>query len=978
MERQYESIRRLLARVRSRYRAVEVSRAVSRAAWSTAATLGLAVVATVVVSAAARSPWVFVAIAVIALMASAAAIVWAVLPLRRHPSDRSLARFVEERVSSLDDRLATAVDVVESGQLQRAGLLGAPLIADAARRAEAVDVDQVVAPSKVRHSRLHAVGAAAALVVVLILARAPARQSLDAASFVLFPAHVTLEVSPGNTRLRQGATLSVEARLAGSGAPVTARLDIADVADAAPWRTSDMTADAAGRFHAAIPAVERDLRYRVTVGAHASPVYRVRVAQPPRVVSIDVDYVYPAALGIPSRTETDAGDVYAPAGTEVRLHVHAAQPVATGRLSLSSGASIPLVPQSPTELIAPMKISADGSYRVALVDSEGLGNDAGTEYFVRVVADRPPDVHISKPASDRQVTALEEVDVEAQADDDYGLDRVELVYAVRGEGEKAVALSIPKQATTATVRHTIYLEDLGVRPGDFVSYYVRARDVTHGVPGARSNEGRSDIFFLEVRPFEQEFSLAESQSMAGSGYNGSIDDLVNAQKQIVVATWKIDRRTQSSKGAQSPADVRAIGRSESDLLTRVEEVASSLSESTMRDPRRRLGRSGDPSMPEEQAMTKAVEAMGRAMTALDALKTSAALPPEMQALNALLEAQSLVKKRQISRQQTAQGGPGNNNRNYDVSTLFDKELQRLQETNYESRQSSGRPRQDAVADKLKALARRQDELLRREQQLQNMSAEERARELEKLTREQAALRQEAEELTKSASKNSSSPDATSQLRDVARDMEGATNDLRRQDANSSQSRGRQALDKLQRMANADRDDKQEAQRGSATDPQSQRLQDTLARAHELQQKLDSLTRELQQLGTQGRGQSTERTRLQQEAARQLQQTRELIEQLRREDPSLATGGPGFTYEGQGMTFSAPGTEAFKQDLSRWETLRDQATRALDRVTANVSQRLAQKTPTTSRAAAGLDDKPPAAYRAQVDAYFKAIAAKKAQ
>ena len=337
-------------------------------------------------------------------------------------------------------------------------------------------------------------------------------------------------------------------------------------------------------------------------------------------------------------------------------------------------------------------------------------------------------------------------------------------------------------------------------------------------------------------------------------------------------------------------------------------------------------------------MTKATDAMGRAVTALNALKTSAALPPEMQALNALLEAQALVKNRQISRQQTAQGGPGNNNRNYDVSTLFDKELQRLQETNYESRQSSERTQPTTAADKLKDLARRQDELLRREQQLQNMTAEERARELEKLTREQAELKQQAEELTKSASKHSSSPNATSQLRDIVRDMEGAANDLRRQDATSSQSRGRQALDKLQRLSNApgDRDgDKQE---------ESQRLQDALAKARELQQKLDSLTRELQQLQSQGRGDSRERTRLQQEAARQLQQTRDLIEQLRKEDPALASGGPGFTFEGQGMTFSAPGTEAFKQDLSRWETLRDQATRALDRVASNVSQRLSQKNP----------------------------------
>jgi hypothetical protein len=91
----------------------------------------------------------------------------------------------------------------------------------------------------------------------------------------------------------------------------------------------------------------------------------------------------------------------------------------------------------------------------------------------------------------------------------------------------------------------------------------------------------------------------------------------------------------------------------------------------------------------------------------------------MQALNSLLEAQALVKKRQVSRQQSAQGGPGNNNRNYDVSALFDKELHRLQETRYETRQPSagqGREERDAL-EKIAELARRQDEMLKRQQDL---------------------------------------------------------------------------------------------------------------------------------------------------------------------------------------------------------------------------------------------------------------------
>ena len=131
-----------------------------------------------------------------------------------------------------------------------------------------------------------------------------------------------------------------------------------------------------------------------------------------------------------------------------------------------------------------------------------------------------------------------------------------------------------------------------------------------------------------------------------------------------------------------------------------------------------------------------------------------------------------------------------------------------------------------------------------------------------------------------------------------------------------------------------------------------------------------MTRDVQQPGTSG-----DRKRLQQEAARQLQQVRDLIDQLRRDDPALSSGGPGFTYEGQGMTFSAPGTEAFKQDFSRWQELRDQATRALDRMSTAVAKRL-QETGQRDRLASGVDDKAPAAYQSQVDAYFKAIAGRK--
>jgi hypothetical protein len=1025
MDRQYEPIRRFLQRVRARLRALSALDAAARAALALSAVVAVALGVWSLASLGGRSPIALASLLGVVLVLAASALVWGLLPLRGRPTDAQVARFIEERVPALGDRLATAVDIVRR---DTPSLLVGPLVEDAARRVDAIDVDEVVPGRRIRAGGFKAGAAAIALLVLAAMAREPARQSLDAASLALFPERVRLEIVPGHARVLQGAPLTIQARLIGNRAPVGARLEVG-AGDL--WRGTEMQAESGGGFRLAMPPAAADFQYRVVAGSITSPVYRVTVAHPPRVTRIDVDYAYPPALGLPPRTEMDSGDVYAPAGTDVTLHVHTDRPMASGQLSLADGRLIALSAGSPAQLTAAMKVVEDGAYRIALRDLDGLSDPGQTEYFIRAIEDRPPDVHVVKPASDRSVTRLEEVEIEAQADDDYGIERMELVYAVRGQSEHVIPLDVPRRGTSVTARHTLYLEDLDVRPGDFVSYYVRARDITRGT---RSNEGRSDIFFLEVRPFEQEFALAQSQSMAGGGYNGSIDDLVNAQKQVVVATWKLDRRSQNARGAQSPADIRAVSRTEADLKTRTEETASSFRESAMRDPRRRLQGRGDAAgqaMPEEDAMTAAVEAMGRAVVSLDALKTAAALPAEMQALNSLLAAQALVKKRQVSTQQSAQGGPGNNNRNYDVSALFDKELQRLQETRYETRQPSGQSREDRDAlEKIAELARRQDEMLKRQQDLarQRMDDAEMARQLEKLTREQAELRQQAEELARRMSKlesgqqnaagapsgsSSGSEQTARQLRDISNDMRSATNDLRRRDSAQAGAGGSRALEKLKSLEQQLRagsegrqkkpGDPQRDASGSDNrrDAESRALSEQRGRAQQLRQNIERVTRELEKLGQQESGRNTpngqkapnqtgktderrepgpggrgdEITRLREQAARELERTRALLDELRRQDPSFASGGAGFTFEGAGMVFSSPGTEAFKQDLARWEALSAEATRALDRAESSLSNRL-QEQDTTGRLAAGVSDKAPAAYQQQVDRYFKALGNRK--
>ena len=854
-----ELIRGLLNRVRARWRALVALRAFVRGALIAAVVVGAALIATRWTDGA---PVALMAVAASAALLAAGALAWCLAPLRRAPADSQVARFIEERAPSLGDRLVTAVDVSEAADPPA---LAGMMIADAARRSSAIEVDAIVSSRSLRRAGLAAAAAAAALGIVLFASRGPARQAVDAASLTLFPGRVDLDVTPGNARVKAGSPIAIQARLVGNRAPIIAQVQIAD---GDRWRVSEMASDGAGSFRLALPSVGAPFTYRVVAGAVTSPTYAIAVAIPPRVKRIDVHYSYPAGLRLAPRTETDGGDIYAPAGTDVRVQVFTDRPAATGQMTLGGGQPIALTADTPTELSASLKVTSDDSYRLILADRDGIGSPGDTEYFIRTLEDRPPDVRVLKPATDRSVTRLEEVDIEAQAEDDYGVDRLDLVYAVKGGAEKVVPLAIPRASANVTGRHTLFLEELDVQPGDFVSYYVRARDLTRGT---RPNEARSDIFFLEVKPYEQEFALAQSQgsNMPGGNQSG-IDDLVAAQKEIVVATWKLDRRARAAKGGKSEVDIKAVSRAEAELKTRVEQTSSSFREGAMRDPKRRpqpqpqRGRGPTPppqppappelkageTLPEEDQMTAAVMAMARAVTSLDGLKTDEALPPEMEALNRLLKAQADVKKREVQRQQSGSGS-GNNRSNYDVSSLFDKELQKAQQTNYETKSSAVEEKNDgakSALDAIKELARRQDELLKRQEELARtraqMSGEELKRELEKLTREQSELRQKAEELAqKMQGQQGNSQQSQSQsqkgqdgkdgqkgqqgqdgkagqagqagssgqsgqqgqsgdskrMRDVSEEMRNAASELRRQDPGQASARGNRALEKLREM-----------------------------------------------------------------------------------------------------------------------------------------------------------------------------------
>jgi hypothetical protein len=748
------------------------------------------------------------ALTLLALLVVVARALW---PLTRRPSDARVARFIEERCPQLEDRLVTAVERASSESAAAPSMLAGLLYRDAARRAAELDLDRTISRHAVARRGAAAVASALLVAGIGIGVGPHMREGALAARGLVSPPRLVLHVSPGDAKIAAGALLRVEVRIDNASSDRVPELRIRDRSGIV--RRTMTPEGVRGRYQYTSRPGD-DLMYSVSAGAAASRDYRVTVLRPASVAGIDVHYQYPPSLGLAPRTEANGGDIYAPAGTKVDLRIHTDGPVRGGSLLVAGAAPAPLVAQGDRLLAATLTVAEDGSYRVGLTGADGLENAGDTEYYIRMLTDTPPDVRIVQPASDREVTPLEEVTIAAHADDDHGVKEFDLVYSVRGGPETAVPFATGANRQSIDGQRVLYLEDLRVRPGDFVTYYARARDAANGV---RGNEARSDLFFLQVTPFEQEFMPPQSQASSGGmgAPNHSLDELVKAQKEIIVATWRLDRRSRKSRSSGSEADVKTIARAQGDLKNRAIDTAGpGLARASAPDTGRRAP-GGEKPAEGGDAMANAIDAMGTAEQSLDAVDTAQALPHETRALNELLKAQASNRRWQMQAASAAAGADAGAS-SQDLTSLFDQALKREQQTNYEmpraSQQRDEQKKSEAL-ERVRQMAQRQAGLAKQQEELSRdrakLSEDEVKRQLQRLTREQSELRQQAEELAQQMGRDTAGGGQKAEgggqkagsgnarhLRDAADAMGQAASNLRDGKPGEASTRSGQALDRL--------------------------------------------------------------------------------------------------------------------------------------------------------------------------------------
>ena len=139
------------------------------------------------------------------------AIAFALLPLRRPPSDRQIARFIEEQSGDLDEVLVTAVDKMQSSS----GAVIDLLVGDAIRAVQRIDLQRVVARDTMQRAAAGAAAGTLTFLVAFWFFAPSASRAVSVAGSYLFPGLYAIEVTPGSIKVREGQPVKVVARIPG-------------------------------------------------------------------------------------------------------------------------------------------------------------------------------------------------------------------------------------------------------------------------------------------------------------------------------------------------------------------------------------------------------------------------------------------------------------------------------------------------------------------------------------------------------------------------------------------------------------------------------------------------------------------------------------------------------------------------------------------------------------------------------------------
>ncbi|MBN1803853.1 MAG: hypothetical protein JW837_01260 [Sedimentisphaerales bacterium] len=633
---------------------------------------------------------------------------------KMQPDYHAVARNIEQQHPDMQALLLAAIEQEPQGLGGRLDYLQERVIGDALRHAGKHDWLQSISTKRLFLAYFSEV-AAFLFILIMLLQLLPSTPSLFTINRrVKADKGYNVTVSPGDTTVELGAAVVIIARFEGRVPP-----------EAVLWTgTSDedkkrivLTKNLDDPvFGGVIPEVNNNLLYHIEYADRRTSDFKIGVLEHPALQKADAKIIYPSYTKLPERVIKNTRQISVVEDSEVILTFTLNKPVATAKLVSKNNSTINLEIDNinPNTYNTTVTATKNERYELHLRDVQGLRNKVPPRFTIDVNKNLPPELIPLFPNRDVIASPLEELSLEAEVSDDYGLTGYGLSYTLAGVQSKDITLSqsvIPNE--NLQIKHLLALEDINTQPDQLLTYFFWADDTG---PDGRTRRTSSDIYFAEIRHFDEIFHESQSlpqqdnqnQEQSGGQQRQQNEQLAQLQKQIISATWNVKKQAEQSGGVdEHKEDLGVIRQSQTDALQRAQSVMTQAEDQETVNTLREAAKH----------MESSLEHLTNADESSSMNELTSALAFEQLAYQELLKLKDL--EHQVARGSNT--GAGSNARS-GGSGQSEQQLQQLEMTQREKRYETQRlaqaqqrtQREDLqVLNRLRELARRQKEMSQR-------------------------------------------------------------------------------------------------------------------------------------------------------------------------------------------------------------------------------------------------------------------------
>jgi soluble cytochrome b562 len=256
----------------------------------------------------------------------------------------------------------------------------------------------------------------------------------------------------------------------------------------------NMEPEKEGRFAYQMASAQFSFRYQAFHGQASSPIYGIRVVDPPDIGKIKLTLIPPDYTGLPKEVRQE-GHIEALKGTVANLEAQATKGVTEGKIVLNLGNEL-LLEVKGDRLKGSLLIFSPGTYAIQVKDELGFENPNPVHYPIRLIPDKYPEGEIISPAQDLEISGNEIIPIVYTARDDFGLTVVRLGYQMAGR-ERFINLKTPNGARSLGAQTFKWdLANLALAAGDRVAYRLEVAD-NDSVSGPKVSYSRT--FHLSVK-----------------------------------------------------------------------------------------------------------------------------------------------------------------------------------------------------------------------------------------------------------------------------------------------------------------------------------------------------------------------------------------------------------------------------------------------------------------------------------------------